>query len=75
MDPEIVALARKREALIGEAQVAEWLGMGLSTLRALRAKGLGPAYVRIGLRRLAYRPADVEAYIADRTSQPTVAAG
>jgi hypothetical protein len=37
------------------------------TAQRWRATGQGPAYVRLGRRRIAYRVADIEAWLADRT--------
>lgn len=37
------------------------------TAQSWRANGLGPAYVRIGPRRIAYRLSDCEAWAAGRT--------
>lgn len=48
---------------ITEKKLAERLGLAEITLRVMRAKGTGPAYVRIG-RSIRYARTDVDAFIA-----------
>lgn len=50
--------------LLHTEAVARLLGLSASTLRKMRSRGEGPAFVRIGRRSIRYRPADVEAYVA-----------
>jgi predicted DNA-binding transcriptional regulator AlpA len=57
-----------------EAAFAKWVNKSLSTVRLWRRKGIGPRYVKLGERGVGFHPADVEAWMASRTSQPAVAA-
>lgn len=54
------------EPLISERQLCELLGIGLPTIARWRAAGNGPRFVVLGVRRLAYRPSDVNAWLAER---------
>jgi len=49
------------------AKVAELLNIPLSTLKKLRARGHGPPCIKIG-RRLFVRPADLDAWIKQMTT-------
>jgi len=62
-------------ALLGAAAAAEHLGVKPQTLRAWRLRGGGPAYVRLSgpTGRVAYRLADLDAWIAARTFTSTAA--
>lgn len=53
------------ETLLTSDEVARWLGIRRCTLEKARSTRLGdfPPYVRIG-RAVRYRPADVEAWLA-----------
>lgn len=51
--------------LLTEAEAAEALGLSARTLRKLRAGG-SIRYVALTARRVAYRPQDLEAYVAGR---------
>ena len=52
--------------LLTAADVARLTTLGESTLSDLRARGEGPAWVRL-CRRVAYRREDVEAWLAQQT--------
>jgi predicted DNA-binding transcriptional regulator AlpA len=54
------------EPLISERQLCELLGIGLPTIARWRTQGKGPQFVVLGVRRLAYRPSDVKAWLAAR---------
>lgn len=54
------------ERLISERQLCELLGVGAPTIARWRAAGKGPRFVILGVRRLAYRPSDVRAWLAER---------
>ncbi|TSE00815.1 helix-turn-helix domain-containing protein [Skermania sp. ID1734] len=58
------------------ATATAYIGLeGEHTLAAWRAKGIGPAYVRIGTRTIRYSIADLDAWLeAQRTVPGTVAA-
>jgi predicted DNA-binding transcriptional regulator AlpA len=44
-------------------QVARQLGLSTSTLAKLRLSGNGPAYIKLGGRRVGYRPKDIEEWL------------
>ena len=54
--------------LLTEKELSTWLGLSLPTLQRMRSKGGGPKFIRLGFRRLAYRPSDVEDWLAARTA-------
>ena len=54
------------EQLISERQLCALLGIGIPTIARWRAVGKGPRFVVLGVRRLAYRPSDVRAWLAER---------
>lgn len=55
-------------AILTEADLAARWGLRQRTLAAWRAKGLGPAFVDIGVHTIRYREEDVLAYEAGRTT-------
>jgi predicted DNA-binding transcriptional regulator AlpA len=54
------------EPLISERQLCELLGIGLPTIARWRAEGKATRFIVLGVRRLAYRPSDVKAWLAER---------
>ena len=54
-------------------QAADRLQLNAQTLRSWRVKGIGPKYIRFGgpMGRVAYRPADIESWLSERTFQST----
>ena len=50
------------ETLLTAEQVAAKIQISHKTLRKWRWEGKGPRYIKIG-RKVAYRPADIEAYV------------
>lgn len=52
--------------VISEPEAARRLGISPRTLQRWREEGGGPAFVRLGLRRVGYRPADLDAWVAAR---------
>jgi len=54
------------EPLISERQLCELLGIGLPTIARWRSEGKGPRFIVLGVRRLAYRPSDVKAWLIER---------
>jgi excisionase family DNA binding protein len=56
-----------------DQQLAELLGVATRTTLRWRRDGGGPPYVRVGVRRVLYRRAHVDAWAATRTF-PTLAA-
>jgi predicted DNA-binding transcriptional regulator AlpA len=54
---------------LGEADTARLLGVSRRTLQRYRVTGDGPAFVRLGVRRVAYPEAGVIAWAEARTFQ------
>jgi predicted DNA-binding transcriptional regulator AlpA len=55
------------ELYLTEAQFAERYHIGRRTVQRWRQSGEGPAWVRLGQRRVLYRLSDCEAWAATRT--------
>lgn len=51
-------------------EAAKYLGLSVAYLNALRCKGGGPVFVRMG-RAVAYHPDDLEKWIADKRRAST----
>ena len=51
--------------LLDERELAARLRVSLSTLRNWRVARRGPAYIKVGMRSVRYRLADVEQFLAD----------
>ncbi len=58
--------AARPEPLISEKDLCEWIGIGRATAVRWRHAGVGPRFIHLGSRRLAYRKSDVEQWLADR---------
>ena len=56
--------------LLNESQAAEKLGRSAGTLKRWRAKGYGPAFIRIGNRTPVYRPEAITAWLEASETQP-----
>lgn len=52
--------------LLNESEAARLLGFSLRFLQLRRAKGDGPAYVRVSPRSIRYRPEDLERWAEER---------
>jgi len=52
---------------LDEAAAAEMLNVSPRTLQRWRAEGGGPAFTRIGMRRVAYVTAEIERWASART--------
>jgi hypothetical protein len=50
-----------------DAQLADRLHVTTRTTMRWRRDGSGPSYLRVGVRRLLYRQADVESWLANRS--------
>lgn len=61
------------QALLDEKDVAAALRLSLSSVRQLRQRGSGPAFVRVGDRSVRYHPDDLIAYIEGRRKTSTAA--
>jgi predicted DNA-binding transcriptional regulator AlpA len=64
MTPDLVPL-------LTEKDLSACLGICVATLQRMRSNGTGPRFVRLGERRLAYRLADVEQWVAACTAERT----
>ncbi len=53
--------------LVAQEEVAERLGLSVRTVERWRVTGEGPAFVRIGPRRVAYQEEAIEAWLAANT--------
>jgi predicted DNA-binding transcriptional regulator AlpA len=54
------------EPLISERQLCKLLSVSLPTMARWRIEGRAPRFVVLGVRRLAYRPSDVNAWLVER---------
>lgn len=65
------------QKLLSADEAAPLAGVEAKTLANWRYRGTGPAFIRVSGRRVAYDPADIEAWKAARrvtsTSQPVAA--
>jgi predicted DNA-binding transcriptional regulator AlpA len=64
----------ERSATVGsqplsETEAAARLGLKVPTLRAWRAQGRGPAYIRLG-RAIRYLPTDIDDFLQSNRHQP-----
>lgn len=57
----------RAQVLLDEQAAAEFLSISGRTLQRWRNFGSGPAFVRIGVRRIGYRLSDLEAWTANHT--------
>ena len=55
------------DVFITEAELAERFRVARRTVQRWRVNGVGPPFVRIGVRKIAYRLADCEAWAAGQT--------
>lgn len=55
-----------RESLMKLPEVAAWVAMSEARVRDLSRRALFPAPVRLGMRAIRWRPADVETWLASR---------
>ena len=53
------------EKLMNTNELAEYLGIAVSTIADYRLKGIGPVYVKIG-HLVRYRKADVDNWVANK---------
>lgn len=57
--------------LLTVEQAAGRIGLSVSTLNKYRMGTEGPLYVRMGRRRIGYRPEDLDRWLADNTHRST----
>jgi predicted DNA-binding transcriptional regulator AlpA len=60
--------------LDGHVGLAKYLGVCTATAHNWARLGTGPKFIRIGLRRVAYRVEDVSAWLASRENAPATPA-
>lgn len=53
-------------------QAASYLGFSVPTLGRWRRSGIGPKFVRLGGKRIAYLQVHLDAYIESRVQTPTL---
>jgi predicted DNA-binding transcriptional regulator AlpA len=58
------------DKLMNEEGLAEWLGISQSAIAKMRVRGDGPRFLKLG-RRVAYDPADVQAWLDARRVNST----
>jgi hypothetical protein len=58
------------EELLKEDGAAKWLKVSREYLKKRRAKGLPPKFVRLSVKAIRYRIADLDAFVAARTVEP-----
>jgi predicted DNA-binding transcriptional regulator AlpA len=54
--------------LISEAELSRILQLSVSSLRNMRQQGRGPKFYLLGLRKIGYRQADIEEWLATRAN-------
>ena len=65
-----MTITTAQSRLLSPRQVAEILGVSVNTLSQWRHHKRYPLrYIKLGKRKVMYRPADVEAFIASRASR------
>jgi predicted DNA-binding transcriptional regulator AlpA len=64
--PDIPPPQPKDDDLLTCAQVAAWLGVSVQWLEAARAKGFGPAWMRLGPRAIRYPRGGVKKFLTAR---------
>jgi predicted DNA-binding transcriptional regulator AlpA len=63
--------AAELDALLTPQQASDFLGLSPPTLQRHRSEGTGPKFVKLGKRRIAYRPPDLLAWIEARLAAST----
>lgn len=66
-------LVRHHDHLLGEDDAAKRLGLSARSMQRMRQEGWGPAYTRVGLRKIGYSAAELDAYAAGRTHKSRAA--
>lgn len=56
------------EEILTAREVSNWLGVSEPTLSRHRREGTGPSFIRLSECRVAYRKADVDAWLVSRTT-------
>jgi len=71
--PPLHPLAATLPAAVTTKELAEALRLSPEHLRSLRSRGAGPAFVRVGARRVVYTPAAVSAWLHDSAAPVALA--
>ena len=61
----------EKPLILNPEQAAATLGLSPSTLAKLRLSGNGPAYCKLGARRVGYRLADIETWVDSQRHRST----
>lgn len=64
---------RHHDHLLAEDDAAKRLGLSARSMQRMRQEGWGPSYVRVGLRKIGYSVAELDAYAASRTHKSRAA--
>jgi predicted DNA-binding transcriptional regulator AlpA len=59
-------MANTEQDILTDRDVSDWLGLSEPTLFRHRRDGTGPTFIRLSLRRVAYRRSAVEEWLAQR---------
>ncbi len=57
----------ERPVVFSPREVAQYLGVSVSTLKLWRAQKIGPKWTKRGARLIGYRPADLEQFLDDNS--------
>ena len=69
-----MSTTQQASLVLAERETARLLSLSDRSLQRLRVDGSGPAFVKLGERRIGYRMADLEAWLAGRRVASTSAA-
>ena len=69
---EVICMSLEHGRVLNTGQAATYVGLAPSTMAKLRLSGLGPSYSKL-MRRVVYRPADLDAWMALHQRQSTSA--
>ncbi len=62
---------RQIQSLLNTYEAANFLGLSPRTLEALRLRGGGPPFIRVTVKAVRYKPADLDAWIESRRRHST----
>ena len=65
----------QKDGVMNDVVAARKIGISPQTLRNMRCRGEGPAYVKVTKRSVRYREADIEQYLESRRIDPEAASG
>src|SRR5262245_14519164 len=66
--------ATDNQQLLSERDVSNWLGVSEPTLFRHRRNGIGPKFIRLSARRIAYRRSAIEEWLKECESQTLASA-